>query len=495
MLDKNLLQTSGELFKQVQLKKVFPDQKTFVDSIPKTNSQSIQASFNKSLSDGSLDLRKFILDNFETQQERKTNSKTNNINDYIKNFINSSLLDFTSPIDNQSNTSSIINLPNKHLVPGGRFHEFYYWDTYFTALGLADNQLDILAGMLNNFAYMIEKYGFIPNGNRTYYLSRSQPPFFSLLTELFISKSASHKEFTIDYEKYFNLLETEYSFWMSEERAIDNLTNRYYDNLNIPRAEGYSHDCELYDKQSKFQQTDFYRQIRAVCESGWDFSTRWNGEDNNIDVLHIAPVDLNCLIYNLEKLLAKFSLKLQNDKYDYYYNLAETRAKKINSFFWNNKTNFYHDINFKAEKHTSSISLAGVFPLFFKIASEQQAHYVANKIQKDFLYLGGLTTTVLSNDVITNNQWDHPNGWAPLQYITIVGLINYNHIDLAQEIAHRFTRCIEDNFKQHNKILEKYNVVDCSIDVNHGEYEIQDGFGWTNGVYIKLKDFLSSGSI
>lgn len=504
MSNKNLLQTSGELFRQVQLNRVFSDQKTFVDSVSKENSKIILDNYYKLISNnhGSpvniLEIKNFILENFIFKQERKDNIAANNIDEYINEFINASLLNFTLSKDDHENSnysSSLINVPNKHLVPGGRFHEFYYWDTYFTALGLADNKLDILMGMLENFAFMIEKYGFIPNGNRTYYLSRSQPPFFSLLLELCISKVAHNKNYKIDYYRYYKLLEIEYSFWMSEYRSINignkSFLNRYYDHLNIPRPEGYLHDLELYNTQSEFQQKKFYRKIRAVCESGWDFSTRWYDINNNINILDIAPIDLNCLIYNLETLLAKLCLELNNSKYEYYNNLAITRAKNINSFFWDSKTRFYYDYNLKTKQPSPSVNLASVFPLFLKIASKQQARYVAQKLQLNFLYAGGLTTTVLPS-ITTNNQWDHPNGWAPLQYIAVVGLINYGYIKLAKDIALRFTRCIEHNFKKHHKILEKYNVVDCSINVNHGEYDIQDGFGWTNGVYIKLKEILSS---
>ncbi len=229
-----------------------------------------------------------------------------------------------------------------------------------------------------------------------------------------------------------------------------------------------------------------YRDIRAACESGWDFSSRWYKQNQDFSSIHtteIIPVDLNCLLFNLEETIAE-AYRLLNDKIlsEKYQTTASERKRAINKYCWNKDENFYFDYDYVEGKQKQSLTLAAAFPLFFKIANADQADGVAKYLQKHFLYPGGLQTTI----VTTGQQWDAPNGWAPLQYIAVKGLMNYSYNDLAKTIADRWTAVNEKVFKSSGKMLEKYNVENAQLKSGGGEYPTQDGFGWSNGVYLKF---------
>jgi alpha,alpha-trehalase len=235
------------------------------------------------------------------------------------------------------------------------------------------------------------------------------------------------------------------------------------------------------------QSAVLYRHIRAACESGWDFSTRWYKDENTIQTIHtteIIPIDLNCLLQFLEIQLSKaYHMKGMQAEADKYNGLALARRQAMNKYCWSEEKQFFMDYNFMEQKTTPSFSLAGVFPLYFRIAEDRQAEAVANKLRNDFLQDGGFLTTLKHSDF----QWDSPNGWAPLQWIANIGLMNYNHTELAHTAASRWLSLNEKVYANTGKLMEKYNVVDMNSLTGGGEYPLQDGFGWTNGVYLGLR--------
>jgi alpha,alpha-trehalase len=164
--------------------------------------------------------------------------------------------------------------------------------------------------------------------------------------------------------------------------------------------------------------------------------------------------------------------------------IANNRKKAIQTLFWDSEKEFFFDYDLKKEITTDRLSLGAMFPLFFGIATKEQAQSCAKRIEEDFLQDGGLLTTPYN----TGQQWDAPNGWAPLQWISIKGLLNYEHKSLAREIALRWTKLNEHVFQRTGKMLEKYNVVDTNLEGGGGEYPAQDGFGWTNGVCLAIKN-------
>ena len=252
-----------------------------------------------------------------------------------------------------------------------------------------------------------------------------------------------------------------------------------------PRPEAFKEDVEL-AKESGKDAEEVYNHIRAACESGWDFSSRWFEDGENLSTIHtteIIPVDLNVLLFHLESTLATAYRYQGNPTLQQHYKqTADARKAAIFQYCWDESSGTFRDYDFVAGKHTEIPSLAMMYPLFFKIASMEQAEQVARYIQTHFLQAGGVVSTLNR----TGEQWDSPNGWAPLQWITIQGLRNYGFNELADDIQNRWIRLNIKVYKQSGKLVEKYNVVDENIEDGGGEYPTQDGFGWTNGVLLRL---------
>jgi alpha,alpha-trehalase len=495
----NFIQISGELFNEVQQKRIFSDSKTFVDSIPKYDPKEILNEFINKKSSSTFDLLKFTKENFvlpadeekslALPEDRDMITHINLIWNYLKR----------ESASKQSKYSTLIPLPYPFIVPGGRFREVYYWDSYFTMQGLLDeNHIDIAENMLNNFKYLIDKIGFIPNANRIYYLSRSQPPFFTAMVDL-VSKYKNDERWGLT---YLDTIKKEYDFWMDEKyssskkglRKIEiekNLVlNLYYDSNPVPREESYYEDFTLTKNLDETNKKNLHRNIRTACESGWDFSSRWFKDEKSITscvATDILPVDLNSLLFFMESKLAQlYALSGYKEKKKEFEKRFEKRKYAINKFFWDEDNSFYFDYNFNEKKLTSVFSLAACYPLYFSVAENKMAEGVAENIKKLFLKAGGLISTTNN----TGQQWDAPNGWAPLQWMAIKGLRNYGFDELANEIKSCWLKLNEDVFNRTGKMFEKYNVEDISLHAGGGEYDLQDGFGWTNGVAAALKQNL-----
>ncbi len=482
----------GDLFEEVQMKKVFPDGKTFVDSVPKEDLSLIRDHYESEKNDPEFDLVSFVHQYFK-EPDPVSSDYTSDPNESLEVHLKKLWPVLTRKPQNKTN-DSLIPLPHDYVVPGGRFREIYYWDSFFTMLGLqVSNRVDLIENMVDNFSCLIDQAGYIPNGNRSYFIGRSQPPFFACMVQLLSEEKG--KDILV---KYLPQLEREYNFWMKGKDALSennfainrvvrvggDTLNRYWDENDTPRPESYREDVELASKQNDKER--MYRHLRAAAESGWDFSSRWFEVGKNISTIHttgIVPVDLNCLLFNLEQTIAEaYRLSGDNGKYQQYLTASDIRKSAINKYCWDEEKEFFYDYDFTDQSSTGLESLAAAFPLYFKIASEEQAQYISKKIENAFLKNGGVVTSTQH----TAQQWDAPNGWAPLQWITIIGLKNYGFDNLAKEIAQRWLSLNEKVYHNTGKMMEKYNVVDTNLLAGGGEYEAQDGFGWTNGVYLAL---------
>jgi alpha,alpha-trehalase len=486
----------GELFADVQKSQVYADGKTFVDLIPKGRVKAIQKEYLLAKEDPSFDLRDFVSRHFYEFEASKPGEYKANPDHTISQHI--SELWRVLERRNRLNRGSLLALPNPYIVPGGRFSEQFYWDSYFIMLGLAaDNQWSMIEGMMKNCTFMLRKYGFIPTANRTYFLSRSQPPFFSQMIKLL----ASHNGKRRTYAEYLPYMLIEYRFWMKGRTKLAKMDhgafarvvqmpngmylNRYYDNKTTPRPESLREDIETADS-AKREADRLFLHLRAGAESGWDFSSRWFIDRGDITTIHTAdiiPVDLNCLLYQLESLIAETYRLLKNPLLARkFQTLADHRERAIMTYCWSDQEDFFVDYNFHHQEPTGKVSLAGVFPLYAGIATKRQADIVAAKLEKDFLQAGGLVTTLAKS----GQQWDSPNGWAPLQWIAIQGLRRYGHYQLADKIKSQWIKLNSDVYVRSHKLIEKYNVVDSDGLGGGGEYPLQDGFGWTNGVLASL---------
>lgn len=483
----------GELFEQVQLQKIFSDGKTFVDCRPRTSISEIQQRYEEQKKTTGFSLDSFVHEYFEESPVLQSNFESDR-SDALTNHLGKLWNHLKRTPSKESHTNSLIELPYPYIVPGGRFREIYYWDSYFTMLGLVSTgHTSLVEQMISNFSFLIEKYGYIPNGNRTYFLGRSQPPFFSCMVELLANAKGQSILST-----YLPALLKEYEFWMQGAEELNDrcregnhtvmmdggeVLNRYWDENDTPRPESYREDVMLASESKN--EKNLFRNLRAACESGWDFSSRWLRESDDlstIQTIDLIPIDLNCLLYHLEMTIAKTYQSLQNEQYKKFEALAVARKLAIEKYCWNEEHQFYFDYNHNTSRQTMKATLAAAFPLFFQMSTLQQATGIKEKLEKNFLKAGGVVTT----NEVTGQQWDAPNGWAPLQWITIKGLMNYQFDATAANAAQRWMHINETVFQKTGRMMEKYNVEDLDLEAGGGEYSAQDGFGWTNGVYLKL---------
>ncbi len=484
----------GQLFADVQLARIFPDGKTFVDCNPKSNAAEIVAAYEGEKQLEGFDLVVFVEKHFDLPKAYASGFTSDTSRSVQKHI--TLLWDVLTREPEVSNGGSLIPLPNSYIVPGGRFREVYYWDSYFTMLGLqVSNKVDMIENMVDNFAFLIDTIGFIPNGNRTYYKTRSQPPFFASMVQ--ILAETTNREAA---KKYLPQLVKEYIFWMNQADQVSvnsptrqhvvrlkdgAILNRYWDRGDTPRPESYREDVETAEASGRPLE-EVYRDLRAGAASGWDYSSRWFADGQNITTIQttsIIPVDLNALLYNLELTIARgYELSGDEENANIYDQRAGLRRNALIRYCWNEELGFFFDYQFKEDKLMPTVSVAGAFPLFFNMVDRQQAQKMASVIEEQLLQAGGVVST-------TNNsgqQWDAPNGWAPLQWITIKGLRNYGMNELAQKIADRWIDLNSRVYQNTGKMVEKYNVMDMSLSAGGGEYPLQDGFGWSNGVLLKL---------
>lgn len=486
----------GVLFHDVQKSGIYGDGKVFVDLVPRRRMEQIQKEYILAKGDPNFNLQEFLSLHFYKYSAHETEYRSSSGATPRQHIAN--LWEHLER-KHRRDRGSLIALPNPYVVPGGRFEEQFYWDSYFIMLGLSvDGRWEMIDGMVKNFAYMIRKFGFIPTANRTYFLSRSQPPFFSQMVRLLAQYKGRRVLVT-----YLPYLLAEYRFWMkgrgqlskAEFRAMRRvaempnglLLNRYYDNKQTPRPESLAQDSLTAEAAVDRNADRLFLHLRAAAESGWDFSSRWFLDPQDIRTTHTAdiiPVDLNSLMYMLEQAIAEGYRLIKNPILARRFDAAaKRRLRAINEYCWSDEEQFFVDYNFHKNKQTDRLSLAAVFPLYAKIATDDQASAVAKRLEKDFLRSGGLVSTLVDN----GQQWDAPNGWAPLHWVAIEALRNYGFYELADEIKQRWVKTNLAVFKQERKLVEKYDVQGSQAG-GGGEYPLQDGFGWTNGVLAKLLD-------
>jgi alpha,alpha-trehalase len=489
-------QLYGQLFEDVQMRRVFPDSKTFVDAIAKEAPGIIVQRYQEETQEPGFDLAAFVAQNFTIQRPEDSGYHSISGQD-VCSHIDSLWSVLARKPDQADPRSSLLPLPYPYVVPGGRFNEIYYWDSYFTMLGLEESgRHDLALNMVRNFVSLITRYGHVPNGNRTYYLSRSQPPFFAAMVELIADQAGDRRAV---YTEFLGALSEEYAFWMegadtlapgSVHRRVvrlkdGTLLNRYWDDRNIPREESYWEDVDT-AKASGRPPAEVYRNLRAAAESGWDFSSRWLRDGKTLATIRttdLVPVDLNSLMVQLETTLARaYAAARKPEKAAEFNARAELRARAVRRYLWDPDKGVFTDYLWREERPSGTVTAATFAPLFFGLATKVQAERVADVVRARLLKRGGLVTSTVS----TGQQWDAPNAWAPLQWLAIEGLNDYGEIALAETIAQRWMLKVITAYRATGKLMEKYNVEDTSLVTGGGEYPTQDGFGWTNGVLRKL---------
>ncbi|RIV24045.1 alpha,alpha-trehalase TreF [Fibrisoma montanum] len=489
-------QLFGPLFHDVQMQHVFPDSITFADAYPRQSPERILSQYEVEQSHSEFRLYEFVQSHFIVPAPVLV--------DYVSDRTLSTADHLHQLWDKLTHKSqpncSLLPIPKPYIVPGGRFRGMYYWDSYFTMLGLnVSGQQEHIRHMVDNCAYLIDTYGHVPNANRSYYITRSQPPFFAYMVRLLADIDGPEtltrylpflqKEYNFWVDGYFRLGEAESSFRRVICLPNGVILNRYWDDTPAPRPESYREDVELAQEAFSLgiQPSVLYRHVRAACETGWDFSCRWFADEQRLVTIRtteIVPVDLNCLLYYLERTLA-LAYRQSNflEAAERFDALAATRCRNILTYFWNEEAGFFMDYDSVSNQHTPVWSLAGLFPLYVGIASPEQAERIHEHVKTKFLQAGGVVSTLHTS----GQQWDAPNGWAPLQWIAHQALIRYGFLDTAAKLRERWLGLNDTVFQNTGKMMEKYNVINTNLPAGGGEYPNQDGFGWTNGIYLSLQ--------
>jgi len=483
-----------ELFVAVQSAAIYADSKDFADAVPKAPPDVILAQYRAAPPDSPLALRDFVEARFVLPAAGSTAPATPE-QESVTVHIDGLWAPLTRSTTSVPPYASLLALPRPYVVPGGRFREIYYWDSYFTMLGLDQSgRRDLVRDMVDDFAHLIDTYGHVPNGTRSYYLSRSQPPFFFEMVGLLSPGNPAQA-----YARYLPQLKREYAFWMdgagrlgrgaAHRRVVampdGSILNRYWDDRDTPRDESYREDTELARSSGRAAQ-QLYRDIRAAAESGWDFSSRWFEDGHtraSIDTTEILPVDLNSLLFGLENAI-RSGCQYQADQActREFARRAAARRAAMDRYLWDPASGAFLDYRWTQRVRVARTSAATLYPLFVGLASGPQAASVARIVSQQLLKPGGIATTTLD----TGEQWDAPNGWAPLQWIAVAGLTRYNQRLLAATVACRWIVNVNQGYRRSGKLVEKYDVIHTGQGGAGGEYPLQDGFGWTNGVLRKL---------
>lgn len=364
---------------------------------------------------------------------------------------------------------SLLGLPKPYLVPSFDetatfdYNELYYWDSYFMVQGMYDEQHQALvSGILEDLMSLFRRFKVIPNASRTYLMGRSQPPFLTtFIFETYYAFDAGDAWL----KEAIELAKQEYSVvWMGTKKP---------------------NDRQVYQGLSRYYDINFLHDL-AEAESGWDMTPRFGRK-----ALNYLPVDLNALLYKYETDFAK-AARIFGDKREaaQWDQTAETRKKTMNDLMWDRIRGLYYDYNFVKQKRGNVSSLAAYFPMWAGMVDEKQAASMVKALRR-FENKGGLTTTdalPIGQYVLGSmpTQWAYPNGWAPLQYITIKALERYGYHTDARRIAMKWLKANLAWYNQHGVFLEKYNVVNPEKPPVKGVYPSQTGFGWTNGVFERL---------
>ncbi|GMH09312.1 hypothetical protein Nepgr_011153 [Nepenthes gracilis] len=404
---------------------------------------------------------------------------------------------------------TLLFLPEPVIIPGSRFREVYYWDSYWIIRGLLVSKMyDSAKAIVINLISLVEEYGFVLNGARSYYTNRSQPPLLSSMVHELYKRTRD----VCFVKRCLPALLTEFRFWNSgmhkvkirDSRAREHTLSRYYAMWNKPRPESSTIDKESASKLSNTEKEHFYRELASSAESGWDFSTRWMRNSSDLTTLvttSILPVDLNAFILKMELDIA-FLAKVagEEETAEHFLEASRARKKAFNSIFWNEEKGQWLDcwINnspicseditrWETWHQNRNVFASNFIPLWIELL------HSGHKLKKAMrsLETSGLLCAAGIASSLTNSgqQWDFPNGWAPLQHMVIEGLVKSGSEKarlMAERIAVRWLRTNYAAYKKTGLMYEKYDVENCGESGDGGEYRPQTGFGWTNGVVLAL---------
>lgn len=379
-------------------------------------------------------------------------------------------------------TDEYIGLPYPFVVPtvGKMFREMYYWDTYFASEGLMlCGREELVKNCTDNMIYMINRFGFMFNGSKFGFRNNSQPPFFSEMVRMVYDKYQDKEWLKTAYEA----LEKEYEFWQTRRMTPCGL-NQYSNNVPYEeRKVSYLDIVKRFGLENSDNAGDIAANAATDCESGWDCNPRMSFKQCSC-----ACVDLNSILYVLEKNMVRFSKELENGNEDTWQKRADSRRSLMSKFLFDG--NAFYDYNFKEDKTTGYMSVASFYPLWAGAATPEQAKATVETGLAKLEFEYGISTCESRENEFTF-QWDYPNGWAPLQFIMVKALDNYGYKTEAVRIAEKYKNTVEHVFDKTRDLWEKYNVTDPDAGAA-AEYETPAMMGWTAGIYLWCKEYLKN---
>ncbi|XP_038212022.1 uncharacterized protein LOC119832422 [Zerene cesonia] len=519
---------TGELLHRVQLARIFEDSKTFVDLKLVRSENETLADFSKLMqktrqNPSREQIASFVDEHFtegnELEDWRPPDFDPDppilkgisdlKLREFAKNVIGlwDKLGRKVNPdVDKQSNQYSFLYVPNGFIVPGGRFKELYYWDSFWIVRGLLlCNMTETARGMIENLLYLVEKLGYIPNGSRIYYLGRSQPPMLAAMMASYFAATGDLAWL----EKHLPTVEKELQYWLDKKKVTVEVNGKNYVLLRYiadrkgkgPRPESYYEDyTNARDLPNDTMREDFYAEMKSAAESGWDFSTRWFvtaendvvGKLTDVHASRIVPVDLNAIFAGALDLVGDFRNRLKDRREaQKWWSLAKYWRNAIENVLWDNSDGVWYDYDAQARAPRRHFYPSCATPLWAGAIEDYDAPKYASRLIRYLLSSGALDFPggVPSSVLLSGEQWDYPNAWPPSQSILIGGLEasgNEEAQKLALEQASIWIRSNYIGYSTWQKMFEKYSAVQPGHQGGGGEYGVQDGFGWTNGVVLEL---------
>ncbi|XP_030377776.1 trehalase [Scaptodrosophila lebanonensis] len=514
---------SGPLLETVQMSGMFADGKSFVDMKLRCKAEKTLKDFhtfsNCKKNDGSLKfLQMFVENHFDPQGadleafaptdykcdpaflSQVCDADLKKFGTYLNETWKTLCVRVRDDVKKNPDSYSIVHLPNPTIIPGGRFTEYYYWDSYWIVRGLLYSDMDKTArGMIENFLYLVRTYGFVPGCGRIYCSGRSHPPMLIQMVKAYVEFTNDEK-FAVD---ALPMLEKEFDTFL-ENHSVEVKGHTMYvyrDSTTGPRPEAMCEDRANTDSMcNEDDKEGFYSDVKAACESGQAFSSRWyiseagtnEGSVSDTHTTCIVPVDLNAILFRNCKILAEFNATAGNaEKANEYQIKACEMLKAINDVLWNDCAGIWLDYDLKNNKARNYFAASNLSPLWLraygicdtdKIAQAVMKYIKFNKLDS---YPGGVPATLYNS----GQQWDFPNVWPPQMYMIIEGLEalgTSESKELSKKWAQRWVRHNYEAYQQKGAMFEKYNCEEFGGVGSGGGYEVQTGFGWTNGIIIEF---------